>query len=406
MRRSPFRPFAAGVAALAIVAGCAPATDAGPDTTAYLERLGDDTIAVEIVSRSPGRIEGEVLARSPVTRYMTYSFDLDDAGAIRRFETEHTTPAQNPSGPGRWHAIVTLNGPLGSVIRTAEGEGPDTLTFTVDGPVVPTIGRVPLPAGVLERAIAIVTRAANEAASPDGPPPEVFGALTPWGSTPSATPMTLVPRGASELELDFFGSPMVLSVDEQGRLTGLSGASTTMKVEVEPIPVPELGPLAARWSAADLEGTGLGNPSPTATVEASIDGAALAIRYGRPARRGREIWGALVPWSDVWRTGANAATHLATDRALTVGDIELAAGTYTLWSIFTPERGILIVNDRTQVWGTAYDPEGDVGRTVMTKETLDEPVERFTISIEEGPTGGTLALAWDTTRYSVPLRVR
>ena len=384
-------------AMLALLGGCAEPQPDDANTTAYLERLGTDTLAVEIVRRSPGLIEGEILARTPVTRYTTYALHLDERGLLTRFETEHVTPAQNPSGPGRWEASVTFDGGRATIAREVQ-TGADTVSVGAAGLVVVTPGRIPTPVGVLEHALA--------RASLDPGQSVVVEILSPWGANPRATPTTFAARGGSEYALDFFGNPMVISTDGEGRIVGLSGAQTTMKVEVEPIPVPDIGALAADYATRDFEGTGLGSPSPPATVEANIGGATVAIEYSQPAVRGREIWGGLVPYGEVWRTGANAATHFRTDRPVTIGDLDLPAGEYTLWTTFTPEEAMLIVNSQTQIWGTAYDGSRDVGRTALTREDLSEQVERFTIGLEASGGGGLLTLSWDRTRFSVPVAVR
>jgi len=87
--------------------------------------------------------------------------------------------------------------------------------------------------------------------------------------------------------------------------------------------------------------------------------------------------------------------------SLMLGELTVPAGTYTLWSTFTPESAHLVVNRQTDQWGTQYDPEQDLGRVEMTRTPLDAPVERFTISVEDGE----LRLAWDRTRFSVPITV-
>jgi hypothetical protein len=329
---------------------------------------------------------------------MTYSLELDDAGTIRRMETEHVTPAQNPAGPGRWHAVITVNGALASVVRVAESAGPDTLTFSVESNTVPTIGRIPMPTGIIEQGIAATELGERGDA--------VLHALTPWGANPSTTATAIVARGGAEYEMDFFGSPMVVSMDDAGHISGVSGARTTMKIEVEPIEMPDMAALAADWATRDYEGTGLGAPSPPATLEASGGGAAITVNYSRPSMRGRVIWGGLVPYGEVWRTGANAATHLTTDRPLTIGDLQVPPGTYTMWTSFTEAEAVLIINSQTQIWGTAYDADQDLGRTAMTPAVLDEPLERFTISFAPNQTGGTLSFAWDSARFDVPVRVR
>jgi hypothetical protein len=113
-----------------------------------------------------------------------------------------------------------------------------------------------------------------------------------------------------------------------------------------------------------------------------------------------------VPYGEVWRTGANAATAFTTDRDLEIGGAEVPAGSYTLFSIFTSESAQLIINRQTGQWGTMYDESQDLVRVNLTPETLAESAERFTISIEPSGDGAVLLLIWDTTRFSVPLTVK
>lgn len=396
--RTRIAPGNVGLAAAVALAGCAP--EGGRTPTAYVELLGSDTMAVEIVNRGDARIDGEIVRRSPVTRRTTYSVELDESGTPVRFETEHTTPPENPDGPGRWHAEVAFDGASATVTRTLE-QTTETVTVDLDGdgPVIPTTGTIPLATGLLELAI----QQARNAGATEAFPIRVF---TPWGATPRATPNAIVPRGAGEFAIDFFGRPMVASVNAEGHVVGVSGAETTMQVEVEPAAGVDLDALAASFASRDARGEGVGQPSPPATVVQAGGGAHFQISYSRPAMRGRSIWGGLVAYDTVWRTGANAATQFETDRDVRVGDLDVPAGRYTLWTTFTRQTATLIVNRQTDIWGTAYNAETDLGRTALERETLDEPVERFTIDIEPTDTGGILHLSWDRTRFSVPIVVR
>jgi hypothetical protein len=146
--------------------------------------------------------------------------------------------------------------------------------------------------------------------------------------------------------------------------------------------------------------------SPRDTTAQTIGEARLVVDYGRPSKRRREIFGALVPFDVVWRTGANEATHFRTDRDVTVGTARVPRGTYTLWTIPARDGWTLIVNRQTGQWGTDYNKAQDVARIPMKLATLEEPVEQFTIAIEPTDNGsGVLTLTWDTTQASVPIRV-
>lgn len=146
--------------------------------------------------------------------------------------------------------------------------------------------------------------------------------------------------------------------------------------------------------------------SPHATVTATIGGAKVSISYGRPYMKGRAIFGGLVPWDRVWRTGADEATTLTSDKMLMFGNLHVNAGSVTLWTQ-PSEKGAwkLIVNKETGQWGTAYKAENDLGRVDMKIEALETPVEQFTIAIEPVGNAGQIVMTWDKTKMIVPFSV-
>ena len=146
--------------------------------------------------------------------------------------------------------------------------------------------------------------------------------------------------------------------------------------------------------------------SPRDSTTQTIGSAHVTVDYGRPSMRRRAIFGSLVPYGAVWRTGANEATHLRTDRDIKIGTVRVPRGTYTLWTIPERDGWTLIINRQTGQWGTDYDKSRDLGRTPMKVETLSSSVEQFTIGLEPGRNGaGVLTMSWDTTRASVPISV-
>jgi hypothetical protein len=134
------------------------------------------------------------------------------------------------------------------------------------------------------------------------------------------------------------------------------------------------------------------------------DGTTVTVDYGRPYIRGRKIMGGLVPYDQVWRTGANAATSLKTNANLTIGGAKVPAGNYTLYTLPSAGTWKLIINKETGQWGTKYDPSQDLARVDMQKETLSTPVDQFTISFEKNSaTAATMKMEWETTLVSVPV---
>jgi hypothetical protein len=109
----------------------------------------------------------------------------------------------------------------------------------------------------------------------------------------------------------------------------------------------------------------------------------------------------------VWRTGANAATQFTTSAPIKLAGVQLAAGTYTLWSIPHQNGVDLIVNGQSGQWGTQYDHSRDVGKAPMQSTTLSTPVDQFTISVAASAARhGALTLEWGSFRWTAPIEVR
>lgn len=152
--------------------------------------------------------------------------------------------------------------------------------------------------------------------------------------------------------------------------------------------------------------------SPEAKASATIGGKAITITYGSPRVRGREgkifTKGGLISQDKsypVWRAGANAATTLRTDAGLMIGNLHLPAGVYTLFvDIANPSQWQLVVSKDTGEWGLSYDAQKDLGRTPMTMSKPTAMVENLTYTLtDDGGGKGTLTLAWENMRASVPI---
>jgi hypothetical protein len=203
----------------------------------------------------------------------------------------------------------------------------------------------------------------------------------------------------------FHGQAAYARVDGDGRLLGYDAQGTVVKVVVTRVPNLDVLAVARQFAARDAAGQSLGPVSPRDTVRARFSGAVLTVDYGRPSKRGRTLFGELVPWNEVWRTGADAATQFTTTRDLKLGDTELKAGSYTLWTLPTESGATLIVNAQVGQWGTEYNATRDIARIPMAVHRLDQPVERFTIDLASAG-GGEVRMRWDTTEWVVPVRVK
>jgi hypothetical protein len=146
--------------------------------------------------------------------------------------------------------------------------------------------------------------------------------------------------------------------------------------------------------------------SPPANVAAKIAGKKITIEYYAPSMHGRKIMGSLVPFGEVWCTGANWATKITTEANLQMGTLKLPAGSYSIWTLPNANEWMLIINKQTGQFHKDYDSSTDFGRTKMNLKTLASPVETFKIELRsDGGNKGTLALDWETTEASIPFTV-
>jgi len=153
-------------------------------------------------------------------------------------------------------------------------------------------------------------------------------------------------------------------------------------------------------------GPGAGG-SPHVKAEWTIDGAAISIEYGRPSLKGRPE-SQLMPPGKPWRTGADVATIIKSDKALTFGTVKLAAGTpYTINTIPGDKEWQIVFGklDKPAQWGIPYQPKLEMGKAPMSVAKPASPVEQLTISIDDTPAGGTLRVEWGTTSATVPFKV-
>ena len=146
-------------------------------------------------------------------------------------------------------------------------------------------------------------------------------------------------------------------------------------------------------------------PSPAASAQCKFsDGKSIKVDYSSPRAKGRKIYGELVPYGEVWRTGANEATTLVTDANLTISGKDVPAGKYTIFTVPNKDKWSLIINKKTGEWGIPYKYESDeLGRFDMSASPTAGPVENFTISFHEMGNGCHLYMDWENTRATIEI---
>lgn len=380
-----------GMIALCLGSVAAPLAAQSADEAVFVTRLGHDTLAVEQIRRTDARIEGRMVVFSPATRRFEYSLELTDAGTVHAAVLE-AFAGDAPAGARPALRVVMERHETRVTMITSRGGQVDTVRFEVPPATIPQISNS---MASYEQMARQATRQGGERVAVD---------LLPLGGGTEVQRNEVVRWSADTVGVDYFGSPHLLHVDSIGRLLGVDGSQSTFKIAVERVPGPvDIQALAAAGAARDRSGTGLGALSTRDTTRAAILGAELSVDYGRPAVRGRQILGGVVPFGEVWRTGANAPTMFSTSRDVRVGDRTIPAGRYTLLSL-PSETGAEIIFSRQPADLVGHDPVYDLARIPAEVGEARTPVERLTITIEPRDGGaGVLVIAWHTFVWRVPL---
>jgi hypothetical protein len=382
----------------AVTAPATPASTApagGSESSgAFVTRLGNDTLAIEQFTRTGDRLEGRIVSRSPTTRLGHYVVTLDAAGAPTRVDYS-VRRADGTPFPGAAQSVSLTFGRDSGTREVRWADSGQTRRVALRAGTLPL---VPNSYAVYELATRRLRAARTDSA--DVPMLGITAA--------QATMMPFAMYSPDSARMQYFGDPVYMRVDREGRLWGVDGSRTTNKVMVERVASANIAALASAFAAREQQSRPMGQASPRDTARATIGSAQLLVDYGRPSLRGRSAFGGLlVPYGEVWRTGANAATQLRTSANLTIGGANVPAGTYTLWTLPSATGTKLIINKQTGQWGTDYSAAQDLARVDAQTTALATPVEQFTIAIEpQGSSTGTLRLTWGTTQLSVPITVK
>lgn len=391
---SPRQAVAGSLAAVIVAcagagAATADAQGAPPDSAGYVSRLGSDTIAVERVVSSPDSLSAEVVDRYPHTERFTY---------VARLTPDHRVAAYTIT----FYRSVDRNAPV--AVRLHAAFQRDSAHITIqrgDDVRRTTVAVLPGSIPMNEPSFGILQVVVSRALASRGQRVPYDAFYLPSSNYPG---FALAPTHGDTVHIDTKDDRVRAVVDAKGRILSMSDPGGTLQAIVVRTPWPDLARWTADFAARDARGAALGDLSPRDRTQATIGGAELQVDYGRPTKRGRQIFGGVIPYDVVWRTGANAATMFVTDKDIVLGTTRVPAGTYTLFSLPTRSGWTLIVSRKTGEWGTEYDSTADFARIPMTVSTAIAPLERFTISVTPHSATGDLSLAWDTMVGTLPVR--
>ncbi|HEV2180947.1 MAG TPA: DUF2911 domain-containing protein [Gemmatimonadaceae bacterium] len=376
----------------------APATE----HASFVTTLGRDTVVIESFTRTPAKLDGDMVVRVPGTVLCHYELDLGSGGNVTRSVVD-VKPISADNVAAR-HVTLDYTG--------------DSLRVTIDS------------AGTHAQFV----RAVEKNAYPQfmtgfGSSYGLYSSLGVYEvlfaqlgakfdsvTIPSIDMQSgrtvkrdFVRRSPTTIDADYFRIAWThLTLDDSGQIASADADQTTEKTKTQRTAYVDPQKAAKQFASEDKSGKGLGIASPSVTEKATLGGKLVVVLYSSPRRRNRTILGTVVPYDQVWRTGANQATVLVTDDAFDIGGASVPGGSYSLWTVPKKDGSAdLIVNGQYGQWGTNYDSSRNVVRVPMKVSRASSPQENFSIDIT--PTNGNsgeMKIAWDTFVWTVPITMK
>ena len=370
---------------------------AGPVTAQtsgnFVVRLGSDTTGVEHYTRTAKSLEINQVWRSPRVSVRHLVFDLTPGGRTSRAALTVSAP-NAPAGARPLQQVdVTTDGDSLRV-ATRRDTSVQRIAVAAPGGAVIIVGST----AWSQYEVQTMRLAAQKGDSLRSPLYYLGAGNMSW--------IVVSRLGADSMVIHTEHDLYHARVDKKGVIQSIVPIIGTAKFSVDRVASLDLPAMTASFAAREQQAGAMGALSTRDTVRAQAGGAALWIDYGRPSKRGRVVFGGVVPWGLVWRTGANAATQFKTDKALAIGNVTVPAGFYTLWTLPSADGWKLIINSETGQWGTEHKAEKDLFTVDIPTTKLADPVEQFTISVAPSDQGGVINLDWDDTRAMVPFTVK
>jgi hypothetical protein len=385
MNRVPLT-FALGLAA--VLAGPAHAQESG----GFVVRLGNDTTSVERYTRTASRIEIEQTGRAPRVLTRKYVFELGKDGATTRATATVAAPDAAP-GARPMQAITATYTADSAITEIRRDTTVQWLRATSKPGMIAYTNTAPW---AMYEQMTMKLAAGKE---------KSVRASTLWFASTQQGWIVVQRLGPDSMLIQTNNDTYRARVDRDGRIQKAVPVSGTQGFSADRLPSLDVPAMTANFLAREKQAGAMGQLSTRDTLQATAGGAALWIDYGRPAVRGRVIFGSVVPWGQVWRLGANAATQFRTDKALKFGEVTIPAGFYSLFAIPGPTMWTVIVNKQTGQPGTSYDAAQDFARVSFAVSKLPESVERLTVHVVPTATGGALQFDWAMSRASADFTV-
>ena len=374
------------------------------ERASFVTVLGRDTVAIESFVRTATRVEGDIVIRVPATVRQRYAVDRTGDGRFAKSVVE-LTPLGTDDIPARKVSLVVDRDSVRITMDSAGQQRRETRSVSPNA--VPLFVTGFNESFGLYEALGLHEFFLAQPSGMNDAPHDTLEIKSIAIATGRSGTRRLVHRSSHEVDVDFFKIAWThLTLDDSARILSADARETTEKTESRRTAYIDVGRAAKPFASRDRSGRGIGSASPDQVVTASLGSARVRIAYGSPRRRGRDILGQVVPYGQVWRTGANSATEIAIDHDVRIGNASVPAGAYSLWTIPQQDSVTLVINRQAGQWGTEYHKEQDLARVAMRTATAPTRREDFAISIEGPDRARELRIAWDTFVWSVPIVVK
>lgn len=356
-----------------------------PQVASFISRMGVDTVSIETYTVLNNHLYGKAFIRVPEDYIGEFSIHFNHDGSIREFNVT----AMNPS-----NSSLPFEAKSGAFeYRLNMNCSNDTCTYYNADPSFNGERKFVHPAKRVDFVGGWVP----------------FISLMEWNcvrlvkSGQKQLPITMINHniGVYDLAVEhgrdevIFGGPFLeytkIRIDRDGRILSVNGMGTPWNYEVSRSEPFNIDVIAARMTKTP----GIGIPSPTETVVRKIRGANVSVTYGRPYKRGRAIFGGVVPLDSVWRTGANAPTVLQTDRDIMIVGKRIPKGAYSVYTVPGNGKWTLILNTDTNTWPTDPDRSKDFTSVSIPSRKTSTVAQQFTIDLAETGSGGEIRMMWD-----------
>ena len=358
-------------------------------TASFVAKLGTDTVIVETYNMLPNHLYGKAFLRYPEDQIGVFDFHFYPDGSIKHYSMSFMNPDSS---------YITSSGTQGVYCED------DTCTWFASW-------KGEEDEYTNKRAVKHI---------------DFIGGWTPTISLLEWNCMRLIKSGKQSLPItlinDYIGTRNVavwkgkedtlifggdfleytkLKVTAEGRIVNYDGTATPwnyIATKLEPINVDD---VAKRM----LKKPKIGIPSPEIKVDFLVANDTINLSYGRPSKRGRKIFGGIVPYDSVWRTGAGDPTTLTLPYNIQFGKSMILKGKYTLYTIPRADQWTLIFNTDLKQWPTEPNRSKDFVLIPLQVKRLPTPVEQFTIAIEPSKDGGVIKFTWDDTEVYAPFKI-